>query len=122
MSERRASKASFSRLIKQGYTLLRRGDLEKALKRFESALHLARTLKAPEQANRALASISACQIEMGEFARASKGLREIILSSSEDETICAAAYNLSISLPFPCPPLIVNIPVPREAAMPTTKV
>ena len=98
MSVRRASKTSFSRLIKQGYTLLRHGDLDEALSRFESALELANRTDFPEQANKALASISACQIEMGDFEQASRGLREIILSSSDDETICAASYNLSISL------------------------
>ena len=53
---------------------------------------------AEKQFHKALASISACHIELGEFEEASRGLRQIILRSSDDETICAAAYNLSIAL------------------------
>jgi len=98
MADARPSKGQFSRLLKRGYTLLRRGDLDKALTCFEDALGLARSHDSDEEANKALASISACQIERGQYAKASEGLREIILSSSDDETICAAAYNLSISL------------------------
>jgi tetratricopeptide (TPR) repeat protein len=35
---------------------------------------------------------------MGDYADAARGLKEIILRSRDNETICGAAYNLSISL------------------------
>jgi len=96
--KRKPSNATYSRLIGEGYDLLRAGDLERALEAFKKAREHARRRKDPDLANRAAASISACYIEMGEYEKAAKGLREIILRSTDDETICAAAYNLSISL------------------------
>lgn len=95
---RRSAKDPYSRLIEQGYDLLRRGDLTQALARFEGALDRARRLGQTERANKALSSISACYLEMGQCEKAARGLREIILRSTDDETICAASYNLSISL------------------------
>ena len=95
---RRPSCKTFSRLIRQGYDLFLKGDLEPARARFDEALAHARKTGSSEEANKALASISAYYIEKGEYERAIKGLREIILRSSDDETICAAAYNLAIGL------------------------
>ncbi|HET6373092.1 MAG TPA: tetratricopeptide repeat protein, partial [Candidatus Polarisedimenticolia bacterium] len=97
-SPRRPVKDSYPQLIRRGYDLLRAGDLEKALGQFQGALRLARALGDPERTNKALSNISTCFIELGEYEKASKGLREIILRSADDETICAASYNLSISL------------------------
>lgn len=95
---RRPATDPFSRLIAQGCAALRRGDLVLALSAFENALALARSSDGPERVNKALSNISTCYIEMGEYEKASKGLREIILRSVDDETICGASYNLSISL------------------------
>src|SRR5262245_52529496 len=95
---RRQSSDPFSRLIAQGCASLRKGNLEKALAEFSLALERARTGEDPERINKALSNISTCYIEMGEYEKASRGLREIILRSTDDETICGAAYNLSISL------------------------
>lgn len=114
----KAADGSFETFIRQGHDLLKAGDLREAMAAFKSALADARrrirggtskssrarskaahsTNPAEEQFNKALASISACHIELGEFDKASRGLREIILRSSDNETICAAAYNLSIAL------------------------
>lgn len=96
--KRKPSNVEYSRLIGEGYDLLRSGDLERALAAFKKARDHARRRKNTELANRAASSISACYVEMGEYEKASRGLREIILRSTDDETICAAAYNLSISL------------------------
>jgi tetratricopeptide (TPR) repeat protein len=125
MPTRKASEGAFEAFIRRGHDLLKQGDLREAMASFQSALADARCrLKAggptrrprlpqktaasaarqalvnpaDEEFNKALASISACHIELGEFDKASRGLREIILRSSDDETICAAAYNLSIAL------------------------
>jgi tetratricopeptide (TPR) repeat protein len=98
MAQVRRPAESFSRLMAQGYALLKQGKLQDALARFETARETAAAGSDPERINKAAASISACYIEMGEYETAGKGLREIILRSTDDETICAASYNLSISL------------------------
>jgi len=95
---RRLTRSSFTRLIAQGSTSLRKGDLDLALRLFESALGQARHGGDPEKVNKALGHISTCHLEMGEYEKASKGLREIILRSTDDETICGASYNISIAL------------------------
>lgn len=96
--KRRSAKDKCSRRIAEGYDLLKLGDLGKALASFKSALSSARRSNSSDQINKVLSNISSCYIEMGQFERASKGLREIILRSSNDDTICAASYNLSICL------------------------
>ncbi|MGH9869269.1 MAG: tetratricopeptide repeat protein [Candidatus Polarisedimenticolia bacterium] len=84
--------------MSQGYSLLKQGKLEQALSRFEAARQEASQRGDAERENKAVASLSACHIELGDYEVASRGLREIILRSTDDETICAASYNLSISL------------------------
>lgn len=98
MGQTRRPADPFSKLIAQGCASLRKGDLGPALSEFEAALALARSSGDSERVNKALSNISTCHIEMGEYEKASKGLREIILRSTDDETICGASYNLSISL------------------------
>ena len=95
---RRPASQSFSRLTKSGCAALRRGDLELARSLFERSLEHARENSQDENVNKALSNLSTCHIEMGEYEKAAEGLREIILSSTDDETICGASYNLSISL------------------------
>jgi tetratricopeptide (TPR) repeat protein len=84
--------------MSEGCTALREGDLDQALALFEGAVSRARQEHEAENVNKALSNLSTCYIEMGEYEQAAKGLREIILRSSDDETICGASYNLSISL------------------------
>ena len=95
---RRPKSDSFPGFIAEGYALLQKGDLDKALDRFRRALRSARRSQDPDRVNKALSNISTCHIEMGDYDKASRGLREIILRSADDETICAASYNLSICL------------------------
>jgi len=95
---RKPADGPYARMMSQGYALLKQGKLEQALSRFEAARQEASQRGDAERENKAVASLSACHIEMGEYEVASKGLREIILRSTDDETICAASYNLSISL------------------------
>ena len=94
----RPASLPFSRLMSEGCAALRKGDLGQALSLFQGALARARRDRQAEKVNKALSNISTCHIEMGEYERAAEGLREIILCSSDDETICGASYNLSISL------------------------
>ncbi len=95
---RRPATDRYSRKTAQGCALLRRGDLEEALALFVQALEDARRVGREDHIHKSLSNISSCYIEMGRYDEAAKGLREIILRSSDDETICAASYNLSISL------------------------
>ena len=96
--KRRTVSDPFARLITRGCASLRQGDFDRALSEFTEALRLARAADDAERVNKALSNLSTCHIEMGEYEKASKGLREIILRSTDDETICGASYNLSISL------------------------
>ncbi len=95
---RKPADGHYARLMSQGYSLLKQGKLEQALSRFEAARQEASQRGDAERENKAVASLSACHIELGDYEVASRGLREIILRSTDDETICAASYNLSISL------------------------
>lgn len=88
----------FWRLMKDGYAHVRKSRFKAALKNFESARALAAGLKEPGLVDKAATNKSMVLIEMGEYAKASSGLREIILRNRDDETICGASYNLSISL------------------------
>lgn len=84
--------------MSEGCAALRKGDLDQALVLFDGALARARQDHEAENVNKALSNLSTCYIEKGEYEQAATGLREIILRSSDDETICGASYNLSISL------------------------
>ncbi|HKY31932.1 MAG TPA: tetratricopeptide repeat protein [Candidatus Polarisedimenticolia bacterium] len=95
---RRPANDPFSRAMARGYSLLKEGNIHEALAGFREAFDLARAQGHAERTNKATASISACLIDLGDYEAASRGLREIILRSTDDETICAASYNLSISL------------------------
>jgi len=66
--------------------------------RFEEARAMAARSRDHGLADKAIANRSMALIEMGEYEEAAVGLKEIILRSRDDETICGAAYNLSISL------------------------
>jgi len=87
-----------ARLMKRGYALLQKGQFPQARLLYDQARSAAIKAGDHERANKAASGISACLIEMGEYEQAAKGLREIILRSTDDETICAAACNLSTSL------------------------
>jgi tetratricopeptide (TPR) repeat protein len=90
--------ARFKRLMRRGYELVKKSRLHAALETFEEARSTAARSRDRGLADKAIANRSMVLIEMGEYARAARGLKEIILRSRDDETICGAAYNLSISL------------------------
>ncbi len=84
--------------MSRGYALLRSAHADQALAEFQKAQTCARMAGDDGRVNKALSNISTCLIEQGEYEKAARGLREIILRSTDDETICGASYNLSISL------------------------
>ncbi|MBI3450886.1 MAG: hypothetical protein HY049_18475 [Acidobacteria bacterium] len=90
--------ARFRRLMRTGYALVKRSRFKPAMARFEEARSMAARSRAYGLADKAIANRSMALIEMGEYEKAAVGLKEIILRSRDDETICGAAYNLSISL------------------------
>lgn len=90
--------ARFKRLMRKGYALVKKSRFPAALDRFEKARSMAARSRDRGLADKAIANRSMVLIEMGEYARAARGLKEIILRSRDNETICGAAYNLSISL------------------------
>ena len=85
-------------LMKEGYALVQTGRLADALANFEKARAIAAGSRDRGLADKAIANKSMVLLEMGQYARAARGLREIILRSRDDETICGASYNLAISL------------------------
>jgi tetratricopeptide (TPR) repeat protein len=94
MTEERITR--FWELMRQGYAHVKKSELQSALDKFEGARRIA--VRERRLADKAIANKGMVLLEMGQYARASRGLREIILRSRDDETICGAAYNLSISL------------------------
>lgn len=90
--------ARFWQLMQEGYALVQKSRLDAALQNFQEAYSLAASSRDRRLADKAAANRSMVLLEKGEYAQAAKGLREIILRSSDDETACGAAYNLSISL------------------------
>ena len=96
MKAERASR--FWQLMKEGYTLVQTSRLPEALANFEKARAIASGSHDRGLADKAFANKSMVLLEMGEYAKAARGLREIILRSPDDETTCGASYNLSISL------------------------
>lgn len=88
--------ARFWGLMRKGYAHVKKSELKEALDCFERARRTAG--KDRSLADKAVANKSMVLVEMAQYPRAARGLREIILRSQDDETICGAAYNLSISL------------------------
>ena len=77
---------------------VRRGDYRSALRLGRRALHLARELDQQDLVHRAVSNLSVIHLELGHPRRAEQGLREILLRSRSSSIVCAAAYNLAISL------------------------
>jgi tetratricopeptide (TPR) repeat protein len=93
-----ASQGLYDRLNREREQELRRGNFRRALELGEEALQVARKLSQPDIAHQATSNLSAIQLELGEPKLAEKGLRQIILRSRNPLIICAAAYNLAISM------------------------
>ena len=87
MTEERLSR--FWDLMRPGYAHVKKSELKPALDTFEKARRTAGRDRG--LADKAIANKSMVLLEMGKYARASKGLREIILRSRDNETICGGS-------------------------------
>src|SRR5262245_14831319 len=94
----RDGSAKFWRLMTRGYALVQKSQCAAALGCFEKPREMADADASEGLSDKAIANRSMVLIEMGDYAEAVRGLKEIILRSRDNETICGAAYNLSISL------------------------
>jgi tetratricopeptide (TPR) repeat protein len=90
--------AQFWQLMQEGYALVQKSRLRAALNHFEKARSVAAAARDARLADKAFANRAMVLLEMGQYAEAGKGLREVILRSRDVETSCGAAYNLAISL------------------------
>jgi tetratricopeptide (TPR) repeat protein len=93
-----AASKRFWQLMEDGYALVQKSRYREALGRFEKARALASMSRDARLEDKAANNKSMALIEMGAYAEAARGLKETILRSRDNETICGAAYNLSISL------------------------
>lgn len=84
--------------MSDGYALVQKSRFPDALATFEKARTMAAAGGDEGLVDKAIANKSMVLLEMGEYAQAARGLKEIILRSRDAETICGASYNLSISL------------------------
>jgi tetratricopeptide (TPR) repeat protein len=75
-----------------------RGELSRELELARRAMIVARAGKQADLVHRATVNRSMVLLELGETADAEKGLREVVLGSNSDRTICRAAFYLASSL------------------------
>lgn len=92
------SRDEYEDLYRQIESEVRGGDYRRALKLGRRALEVARGIGEPDLVHKAVSNLSVIYLDLGHPKRAERGLREIILRSSDKAVICGAAYNLAISL------------------------
>jgi tetratricopeptide (TPR) repeat protein len=98
MTREDPKRGRYRRLADEASRLIRRGDYASALPLYREARNLAEALGSPGLLDEALTNLSVAYLEAGDLARASDGLREIILRSDSDRTIHHASYNLAVAL------------------------
>ncbi|MEW5807292.1 MAG: tetratricopeptide repeat protein [Acidobacteriota bacterium] len=85
-------------LCSNGAKAIKTGDFQKALKNYQEAKKIATTLKDQNAIHKCMANLSLVYVELGEYKKAEEGLREVIISSTDDRVIFGASYCLAISL------------------------
>ena len=75
-----------------------RGELSRARELARRAMIVARASDKMDLLHRATVNRSMVLLELGEIADAEKGLREVVLGSDNDRTICRAAFYLASTL------------------------
>jgi tetratricopeptide (TPR) repeat protein len=96
--DHRVDPNAYDDLYRRIETEVRHGDYRSALKLSQEAVTVARQLGDQELTHKAISNLSVIYLELGEPKRAERGLREIILRSSDAAVVCGAAYNLAVSL------------------------
>ena len=88
----------YSELTAEGTLLVRRGEFRQAEEQFEAALRIARELDDQRLIHRALCNLSTARLSQGQIQDAEKGLREILLKSTDPNIIFIASSNLASAL------------------------
>jgi tetratricopeptide (TPR) repeat protein len=92
------SVARYTELTEEGNLQVRCGEFRQAQERFEAALEIARGLNDQHLVHRALCNLSTARLSQGEIQEAEKGLREILLKSSDPTIVFIASSNLASAL------------------------
>ena len=90
--------ARYTELTEEGNLQVRSGEFRQAEQRFQAALEIARELNDQHLVHRALCNLSTARLSQGEIQEAEKGLREILLKSSDQTIIFIASSNLASAL------------------------
>ncbi len=94
----KALKTGFVKSFEKGAKFIKQGYFKNALKEYSKAYDIASQMKNTILIHKVKANLGLVLIELGEYKKAEKGLREIILNSQEDKIIFGASYCLAISL------------------------
>jgi tetratricopeptide (TPR) repeat protein len=90
--------AQYLDVTAEGTLQVQRGEFRQAQEQFETALEIARQLDDLTLVHRALCNLSSARLSQGQIQEAEKGLREILLKSSDPNTIFIASSNLASAL------------------------
>lgn len=91
-------KTRFANFFEKGARFIKQGNFKKAFEEYSKAHEIAQQLGNIILIHKCKANLSLALIELGEYKKAEKGLREIIISSKNDKIIFSASYSLAISL------------------------
>jgi tetratricopeptide (TPR) repeat protein len=90
--------ANYGELNDAGTLFVRQGEFLRAAQAFEKAGEVARRLGDERLTCRALCNLSTARLSMGLIQEAEKGLREILLQTSDPNSIFVASSNLASAL------------------------
>jgi len=90
--------ARYTELTEEGNLQVRCGEFRQAEERFQAALEIARELNDQHLVHRAMCNLSTARLSQGDIQEAEKGLREILLKSSDPTIVFIASSNLASAL------------------------
>ncbi len=88
----------YSEVTAEGTLQVERGEFRPAADQFEAALQIARELNDQHLIHRAVCNLSTARLSQGQIQESEKGLREILLKSSDPNIIFIASSNLASAL------------------------
>lgn len=91
-------KSKFFNTFETGARFIKKGQFKEALDEYSEAHRIALQLGNKILIHKCVANLSLALIELGEYKKAEKGLREILINSQDDKIIFSASYSLAISL------------------------
>jgi len=91
-------KEKYLELSRKGAAFIKKGNFRQAYESYSAAKDIALRLQSKELFHKCIANMSLVQTELGDYKKAERGLRDIIINSIDNRIICAASYSLAISL------------------------